>query len=159
MLNAVDSINTFQNIFQRIVHRIFSRFDCQTLMTHILQSNDLIPDLFLGQLDSRNMFVFVMIRAISTSIHTIVRKIKRCKHDNTVTIKFLLDLHRKLPDLTIDLRIITLHQDCRLLVADSLCLFCLFQDFLHQRNIVLIFFCIIKRLQDLLMVNKLLCLQ
>ena len=72
MFDAVNRLDTFQHIFDRIVDRILARFDCETLMSHILQCDNLITDLLLSQFDTRNMLIFVMIRTIGTSIDTII---------------------------------------------------------------------------------------
>ena len=158
MLDAVDRVDTFQNILKRIVDRILACLDRQALMTHILQGNDLITDLILCQLDSRNMFILVMIWTISASIHTVIGEIQRCKHNDTMPVKLLLDLHGKLSDLTVDLRIIALHQNGCLFVGNSLCLLRFLKNLANQRKIIFVLFRIIKRFQNLLMIDKFFCL-
>ena len=95
MLDAVDRLNTLQNIFDRIVHRIFAGLDCQTLVSHVLKRRDLLHDLLLCQLLSGNVLVFQVIRAVYTAVHTVVGKIQRCKQHDTVAVKVFLDLLRQ----------------------------------------------------------------
>ena len=79
MFDTVDCINTFQNIFDRIIHRIFTGFDRQTLVSHILKCGNLSYDILLCQLLSCNMFILAVIWTIDTSIHTIIGQIQRRK--------------------------------------------------------------------------------
>ena len=72
MFDTVDRFDTVQNIFDRIVYRIFSRFDRQSFMSHILQGGNFFYDLLLRQLLSGNMFILPMIRAVYTAVHTVV---------------------------------------------------------------------------------------
>lgn len=49
VLNTVNGLNTFQHVFNRIVHRVFTRFQRQTLMPHILKSDYFALDILLRQ--------------------------------------------------------------------------------------------------------------
>ena len=72
MLDAVDRIDAFQYVFDRVVFRIFSRLDGQPFVSHILQSRDFPTDLLLRQLLSADMLVLSMIRAVFTAIDAVV---------------------------------------------------------------------------------------
>ncbi len=50
MLDGVDGLDAFQNILDGVVDRIFTGLESQTLVAHILQSDDLPLDFLLGQL-------------------------------------------------------------------------------------------------------------
>ena len=50
MLHGIDGAHRLQDVFDGVVLRIFACFDGQALMTHILQGNNLIADLFLSEL-------------------------------------------------------------------------------------------------------------
>ncbi len=47
MLYGIDCIYTIKNVLYRVVNRILSGFNCKTLMTHILKSNNLLSNLLL----------------------------------------------------------------------------------------------------------------
>ena len=75
MFNAVDGLNTFQHILDRIVYRILSCLQSQSLMSHILKSDNFLADLLLGQLLSGDMFVLSVIRTVHTAVYTVIRQI------------------------------------------------------------------------------------
>ena len=72
MVHAVYGLDTFKNIFNRVVDGIFTRFNGEPLVPHILKSDYLGSDLFLRELFSRNVLVFQMIRAIDTAVDAVV---------------------------------------------------------------------------------------
>lgn len=63
------------------------------------------------------MFVFIMIWTVHTAVDTVVGKVERSKHDDTVSVKFLLDLNGQVKDLLYQLFILTCQQDRGLPVA------------------------------------------
>ena len=75
MFNAVDGLNTFQHILDRIVYRILSCLQSQSLMSHILKSDNFLADLLLGQLLSGDMFVLSVIRTVHAAVYTVIRQI------------------------------------------------------------------------------------
>ena len=75
MFNAVDGLNTFQHILDRIVYRIFACLQSQSLMSHILKSDNFLADLLLGQLLSGDMFVLSVIRTVHAAVYTVIRQI------------------------------------------------------------------------------------
>ena len=91
-MNRINRLNTFENIFNRIINRILARFNCKSLMTHILESNNLVLNFLLSELLSCDMLVFVMIRAVNTAVYAIVGKIKRSKHNDSVAVESKLNL-------------------------------------------------------------------
>ena len=107
VLNAVNRLDALKDIFNRIIDGILTCFQSQTFVPHILKGNDFLFDLFLGQLLAQNMLIFVVIRAINTAVHAVVRQIKRRKHHDAVAVISILDLARERVNLRIDLRIIT----------------------------------------------------
>mgnify|MGYP006904111162 CR=1 FL=1 len=50
VMYGVDRLDRFENVLDRIVARVLSGFECQTLVTHILQRDNLAGNLFLRQL-------------------------------------------------------------------------------------------------------------
>ena len=72
VLDAVDCVDTLENILNRIVYRVLSCLDCKTLVSHILKGCDLLYYLLLSELLSRNMLIFHVIWTINTAVHTVV---------------------------------------------------------------------------------------
>ena len=72
MFDAVNRLDTFQHIFDRIVDRILPGLQCQTLMPHILECDHFFSDLFLCQLFAADMLILCMIWTVYASIHTII---------------------------------------------------------------------------------------
>ena len=72
MFNIVNRVDTFQNILQRIIYRIFPCFNCQAFVAHILQCHHFLPYFFLGKFFSADVFVFQMIRTVFAAIDTVV---------------------------------------------------------------------------------------
>ena len=75
MFDTVDSLNALQHIFNRTVHRIFSCFQRQSLMPHILKSDNLLTDFLLGQFLSGNMLILGMIWTVYTAVYTVIGQI------------------------------------------------------------------------------------
>ena len=53
MVDGIDRLDGFEDVFDRIVDRIFSGFNGQSLVSHILQGDDFPADFLLCQLLSR----------------------------------------------------------------------------------------------------------
>ena len=70
--DAVDRVDALQDILDRVIDRILAGLDGQTLMSHILQCNDLCTDFILRQLFTGNVLIFNVIRTIYTAVDTIV---------------------------------------------------------------------------------------
>ncbi len=50
VFDAIDGFHALQDVFDGVVLRVFTCFDGQALMTHILQGNNLSANLFLSEL-------------------------------------------------------------------------------------------------------------
>ena len=157
MFNAVDSLNTFQYIFNRIIHRILSCLQGQSLMSHILKGDNFPADFLLGQFFPWDMFVLGMIWTVDTAVDTVVGKIQRRKKHDPVSVEILFDLFCQSIDLLVLILQITVQKDRRLSVAQSLSQPGLIQDLIDQFSVMLILLCIFKGLHDLLMVDKIIC--
>ena len=87
MLYTVYRINALENVLDRIIHGVLTRLNCKALMSHILKRDNLGSYLVLSKLLSCYMLVFEVIRTVNTAVDTIIRKIKRCEHNYSVTVK------------------------------------------------------------------------
>ncbi|GFI43335.1 hypothetical protein IMSAGC018_01004 [Lachnospiraceae bacterium] len=92
MLDAVNRIDTVQIVVHGIVDWVFSRFQCKTFVSHVLQCNDLAADFLLSQFFAGDVLVFHMVRTVGTAVYAIVRQVQRCKKYDTVAIEVFLDL-------------------------------------------------------------------
>ena len=79
VLNVINGVNGFQNVFNGVVQGVFSSLQSQPFVSHILQRNDFSFDFLLRQFFSADMLVFRMIRAVNAAVHAVVGKIKRSK--------------------------------------------------------------------------------
>ena len=107
VFDAVNGFDTFQNVFNGIVFGILSCLQSKTLMSHVLKGDYLLADLLLSQFFTADVFVLCMIRTVNTAVDTIIRKVKRRKHNNSVSIKFLFDLFCHMKHFIHQHRIIT----------------------------------------------------
>ena len=72
VLDTIDSLYRFQNVFDRVVNRVFSSFQCQTLVPHVLQGDDFTTDVFLCQFLAGNGLVLNVVRTVGTTVYAIV---------------------------------------------------------------------------------------
>ena len=72
VMNAVDSLNRLEYILYRIIARVLAGFESQAFVSHILESNHLLPDFLLGEFLASNGLILEMVWTIHATIHTIV---------------------------------------------------------------------------------------
>ena len=154
MFHAINRLNAFQHILNRAIHRVFPRLQCEPLMSHVLERSHLPADFLLRQLLSGNVFILRMIRTVNTSIYTIIRKIKRSKHNNPVSVKIFLNLLCQSINFLILFLNRAVQQYGCFPVGKSLPLPCLIQYLLNQFLIVFVLLRIRQRVYNLLMADK-----
>ena len=157
VLDAVNGPDALQDVFDGVFYRMLPGFDGQPFVAHVLQRDDLRPDLLLGQLLSRDVLILTVIRTVDASVHAVIGQIQGREHDDPVAVKMLLDLFAQIKDLLYDRGILAFQQRCRLLVGQPLVLTALLQDLLHQFQIVLVLLGIGQRRPDLRIVDELFC--
>ena len=164
MVNGIDRLNAFEDVFYRIMHGIFSRLYCKAFMSHVLKSNDLIPNFPLSKLLPRNALVLEVVRTVDTTVNAVVGKIKRSKHNYAVAVKrkldfvctlvYLLDLfgdiasekHRCLPV-----------RQARAMHGSTIGVMfrpCFFKYAVNQLNVVFVGFRILESFEDLVMIDE-----
>ena len=89
-------------------------------MAHVLQGDDLCPDLILRQLLARDMPVLRMVWAVYASIDAVVGKIEGSEHDDPVAIELPLDLLCQMEYLLVPVLKRAHEQERSLPVAESL---------------------------------------
>ena len=120
MLDFIYGVNAFQVIIHGVVHRILAGLQSQTLVPHILERDDFLADLFLGQFLPCDMLVLHMIRTVGASIDTVVGKVQRGEHDDTVSVEILLNLFCQLEYLLVHGGVLTGKKHGGLSVGKSL---------------------------------------
>ena len=167
VMYGVDRLDRFENVLDRIVARVLSGFECQTLVTHILQRDNLAGNLFLRQLFASNMAVFRVIRTVNTAVYAVIRQIQRRKHNNTVAVERQLDLLGQLIHL-LDLfgniagqqhGGFAMRQTGTVYAGSGLLRTGLFQNAVDQLDVMLVLLGVFQRFKDFLMVDKLLCME
>lgn len=68
MGGVVDGVDAFEDVLDRIVHRILAGFDGQTLVAHVLEGAHLRSDLFLGQLLAGDVLVLGVVWAVDAAM-------------------------------------------------------------------------------------------
>ena len=167
---VVDGVNRFdalEDVLDGVVLRVLSRLDRQALVAHVLQRDDLLPDLLLRQLAARDGSVLHVIRTVHAAVYAVVGQVQRRKDDDAVAVERLLDLTRDLVDLLHLLRDLAGQQHARLPMGQAragaaggrLPRARLFKDRVNQRFVVLVRLGVGQRLADLAVVNKFLRMQ
>ena len=128
VFDAVNGVDAVQIVLHRVAYGIFSGFQRQTFMPHILQCNDFFADFLLGQLFSCDMFIFQMIRAVGTAVYAVVGQIERCEHDDPVPVEILFDLLCQFVDFLIFFFHLAGKKNGRFSVRKSFSQTCFFQD-------------------------------
>ena len=154
MFDAVDRIDAFQYVFDRVVFRIFSRLDGQPFVSHILQSRDFLTDLLLRQLLSADMLVLSMIRAVFASIDAVIRKIQRREQHDPVAIKFFFDFLRQSENFLMDAFILTFQKQRRFPVGKTFAVLRPLQDLSHILDIIFMFLCIAQSFLDFFVADE-----
>ena len=124
-------------------------------MPHVLKGHYFPFNLFLREFFSRNVFILCMIRTIHTAVHTIIRQIQWSKHYNSIAVKILFNLFRQCTDFLILLLILTDQKNRCLPMVQTFSFSCFLKNLIDQFHIVLVPFCILQSLHDLLMTDKL----
>ena len=148
MLDRVDGLDTFEDIVNGIVHRIFAGFDREALVAHVLKGDNFLGDFFLGELLSRNMSVLSVIRTVDAAVDTVVGQIQRREHNDTVAVEILLDLFRQIIHFLEEFRVVAGQEHRGFPMAQSLAQRGLVEDLPDERVVVLIGVCVSERFHD-----------
>ena len=92
VFDGINGLDRFQYVFNGIVDGILSCFQGKTLVALILKSDNFRADFLLGQLFAGDVLVDGMVGTVSTAVYSIVGKVQRRKHYNTVAVKIFFDL-------------------------------------------------------------------
>ena len=110
VMDAIDGLYRFQNVFYRVIARVFAGFQSQTFVTHVLQGHHFAGNFLLGEFLAVDGLVLEVIRAIHAAVHAIVRQIERSEHHDAVSVEFLLDVACQLMDALYQIGFFTLQQ-------------------------------------------------
>ena len=159
MGGIINGVDAFEDILDRIVHRIFACFDGQTLVTHVFQGAHFGSDFFLGQLLAGDVLVLGVVWAVNAAIDAVVGQVQRREHDDAVAVEVLLDLLSQRHDLGVFLRIVAGQEHGSFSVGQALAQLGLFEDLIDEGEIVFVGVGISQRIQDFLMVDEFFCFQ
>ena len=157
VLYGINCIYAFKNIFNRIVYRIFTCFECKPLVSQILQCNCFTVYFFLCQFLAAYVFVVNMIRAVSARVNAIIRKIKRRKKNNSVSVKTQLDFFCQCLYFVIQLGNIAVQKNSSLAVTYTLTERGFFKNRFYQRRVTFVFCRIIQRIKNFFIIYKIFC--
>ena len=152
-------MDAFEDVLDRIVHRILAGFDGQALVAHILQRAHFRSDLFLGQFLAGDVLVLGVVWAVNAAIDAVVGQVQRREHDDAVAVEVLLDLLSQRHDLGVFLRIVAGQEHGSFSVGQALAQLGLFEDLIDEGEIVFVGVGISQRIQDFLMVDEFFCFQ
>ena len=155
VLDAVNRLDALEDILDRVFLRMFSGFDGEPFVSHILKGDDLLPDLILCQFFSRDVLVLTVIRAVHAAVDTVIGEIQRSKHDDTVAVKMLLDLLAQCEYLPDDLRVLAFQQGRGLCIREAFVFPAFFEDLVHELEIIFMFLRKSQRFFDLRIVDEL----
>ena len=158
VMDAVYGLDRLQDVFYRIIARVFAGFERQTLVPHILQGYDLPSDFLLGELAAGYGLVLGVVRTIYAAVHAIVGEIERCEHHDAVAVEALLYFFCQMEDAVYQIGDVALQEHGSLTVGQSAAFRRLLKQILYQLPIVLMLRCVLQRIENLLMVDKLFCL-
>ena len=167
MLDRVNGVDALENVLNRVVDRVLTSLNGKTLVTHILQRDNLAGNLFLRQLFAGDMAVFRVIRTVNTAVYAVIRQIQRRKHNNTVAVERQLDLLGQLIHLLEFFGNIAgqqhggfaMRQTGTVYAGGGLLRTGLFQNAVDQLDVALVLLGVFQRFKDFLMVDKLLCME
>ena len=95
-----------------------------------------------------------MIRAVLTAVDAVVGEIQRSEHDDAVAVELLLDIAGELIDLLVFILQLTVEQDKRILMGDTLHLARFFKDAVDHLAVVFVFLCIGETAADFLIADE-----
>ena len=144
----------FENVFNGVVHRVFTGLDRQSLVSHVLQGDDFPADFILRELLSEDMSVFCVVRTIYTAVYTPVGKVQRCEHHYPVPVEFPFDFLCEPEHPADQLWFVALHQYGRLPVRESTAFSGFFQDTLYKRPVIPVGCGIVYGIEDFLVIDE-----
>ena len=159
VFDGVDGVDAVQHILNGAVDRVLAGLDGQALVAHVLQGDDLLFHLFLGQLFPGDVLVLLMVGTVQAAVDAVVGQIQRREDDNAVAVEILFDLLGQGVQLLNLLGDVAGQQHRGLPVGQALALPGLVQNLVDQLQVVLVLVGIGQGVQDFLVVDKFLGFQ
>ncbi len=154
VLDAVDGLDAFEDVFDRVVLRVLAGFECEPLVPHVLQGDHFGADLILGELLAADVGVRAVIGAVGAAVDAVVREVERSEHHDPVAVELLLDLHGEVADPLIFFGQFAFEEDGGFAVAEPFALLRLFEDGVDQFPVVFVGGGVSERLLDLVVVDE-----
>ena len=154
VLDGVDGLNGLQYVFQGAVHRVLAGLQGQALVAHVLEGDDLGPDLVLRELFPGDVLVFGVVGAVQAAVDAVVGEIQGGEEDDAVAVKVLFDLLGQGVDLLIFVLQLTGEQDGGLPVTQTLARPGLLQDGADDLPVGLVGVGVGQAVQNLLVIDE-----
>ncbi len=92
MVYRVDGGDGLEDVLDGVVHGIFSGFECEAFVPHVLERRHFATDLILGEFAARDGFILEVVGTVHAPVYAVVGEIQRCEHDDTIAVETLFDL-------------------------------------------------------------------
>ena len=140
VFDAVDCIDAFQDVLDRVHCWMLARFQRQTFVTHVLQSSNFLNNLFLSQFLSLDCFVLSVVRAVNAAVYAVVGQVQRREHYDSVAVEFFFDFVSQLEDFFVNLRVVTFQQQHCFLISETFAILGSCQQSTDSFQVVFVFF-------------------
>ena len=147
-------MDAFQDVLDGVVHWVFTGFQGQSFVAHILQGNDFLLDFFLGQFLPGNVLVLLVVGTVHTAVDTVVGQVQRGKQDDTLAVDLVFDLFGQVVDAFQDGGIFAGQEHGGFPMAQALQGAGFFQQALAVGRIFALFISKSQGVQDFLMVDE-----
>ena len=145
VLDGVDRLHALEYVLDGAHDGILPRFDGEALVTHVLQGDDLLANLVLGELAASYVTVLGVVGAIQASVDAVVREIERGKEHDAVAVVGKLDLTGESLDPLIDLWDVTGKEHGRIAMREHAAVvargvevgLCLVKDLVNEPQVML----------------------
>ena len=157
VLDRINRLDGVKDVFDRVVLRVFARFEKQTLVTEVLQCNHFTLDFLHRELLAHDVLVLGVIRAVCAAVDAVVGEVERRKKHDALAVDVFLHLNGGVENALSDFRIIVGKQHSRFAVSKPLEGHHLVEQLINQGCVILVFFTVGQRSKNFLVVDELFC--
>ena len=156
MFDAVDGVDRFEDVFDRIVFGVLARFEQKTFMPQVLQRDHFTANFVLRELLADDVFVFGVVRAVNATVDAMIGEVEGRKEHDTLAVDVLLYLDRSVKNRLVAVREIARQEDGGFAVSEAFALRCLMDEGFDERAVGLMFFRISERGFNLVVIDEVL---
>ena len=155
VLDRIDRLDGFEDVFDRVVFLMFARFEKKTLVAEVLQSDDFAFDFFLRELLALDVLVLRVVRAVGAGVDAVVREVERRKENDAGAVDVFLHAHGRVEDLLVDVFQVAGEEHGRFTVREAAEGGRFFQKRIDQGTVVLVFFGVGERVENFFVTDEL----